>query len=63
MASIASPLSSATDPTAATSPTTTSNALTTNALGNERPFCSSWSPKSKIRTLPRPWIAPPSSRS
>ena len=38
MASIASPLSSATDPTAATSPTTASNALTTNALGNEQTF-------------------------
>jgi flagellar basal-body rod modification protein FlgD len=38
MASIASPLSSATDPTAATSPTSTSNALTTSALGNETTF-------------------------
>ena len=38
MASIASPLSSATDPTAATSPTTASNALTTSALGNETTF-------------------------
>ena len=38
MASIASPLTSATDPTAATSPTKTSNALTTNALGNETTF-------------------------
>jgi flagellar basal-body rod modification protein FlgD len=38
MASIASPLSSATDPTTATSPTTASNALTTNALGNEQTF-------------------------
>jgi flagellar basal-body rod modification protein FlgD len=38
MASIASPLSSATDPTSATSPSSTSNALTTDALGNETTF-------------------------
>lgn len=38
MASIASPLTGATDPTTATSPTTASNALTTNALGNETTF-------------------------
>lgn len=37
MASIASPITSPTD-AAATSPTTTSNALTTNALGNEQTF-------------------------
>jgi len=38
MASIASPLTGATSPTTATSPTSTSNALTTNALGNETTF-------------------------
>jgi flagellar basal-body rod modification protein FlgD len=38
MASIASPLSSATDPTSATSPSSTANALTTDALGNETTF-------------------------
>ena len=38
MASIASPLSSATDPTSASSPSSSSNALTTDALGNETTF-------------------------
>jgi flagellar basal-body rod modification protein FlgD len=38
MASIASPVFSQTGSAAATSPTTTSNALTTNALGNETTF-------------------------
>ncbi|HSR09140.1 MAG TPA: flagellar hook capping FlgD N-terminal domain-containing protein [Bryobacteraceae bacterium] len=38
MASIASPLAGPTGPTTATSPTSTSNALTTNALGNETTF-------------------------
>src|SRR5665213_4439899 len=38
MASIASPLSSAIDPTSASSPSSAANALTTNALGNETTF-------------------------